>query len=90
MNAVYFRMDRHRWKDTAEFDPAASADWNRLYHLRVEISDPTRRAHLAPDPQREVHMSAILFLFMGLGFAMSFFILACLGALIRWSPVRND
>jgi hypothetical protein len=41
-------------------------------------------------PQKEIGMSAILFLFMGIGFAMSFFILACLGALVRWVPVRND
>ncbi len=34
-------------------------------------------------------MSAILFLFMGIGFSMSFFILACLGALIRWAPPQR-
>lgn len=35
-------------------------------------------------------MSAILFLFMGISFAMSFFILACLAALMRPVPVRKD
>lgn len=35
-------------------------------------------------------MSAIMFLCMGMGFVMSFFILACLGALILWEPARND
>lgn len=33
-------------------------------------------------------MSAILFLFTGFALTMSFFILACLGALIRWAPAK--
>jgi len=41
------------------------------------------------DPETEGQMSALFFLFIGIGYAMSFFILACLGAFI-WQSSPND
>lgn len=58
----------------------------RALNLHIHRPDLT----IVSRPEKETDMSAILFLFMGICFATSFFILACLGALFGLAPVRND